>query len=40
MAIQEEVLLRVADVIAKHDAEFAFPTRTLEMPVGLNLKTE
>jgi MscS family membrane protein len=38
MRIQEDVLLKVADIITKHGAEFAFPTRTLEMPTGLNIQ--
>ncbi|MGI9337097.1 MAG: mechanosensitive ion channel family protein [Gammaproteobacteria bacterium] len=29
--VKEEILLTVADIIAKHGAEFAFPTRTLHI---------
>ena len=30
--IKEDVLLKVATIVAKHGAEFAFPTRTLHVP--------
>jgi len=29
--IKQDVLLKVADIIAKHGAEIAFPTRTLHL---------
>ena len=29
--VKEDILLQVADIIAKHGAEFAFPTRTLHI---------
>ena len=41
--VKEEVLLRIADIIAQHGAEVAFPTRTLhvagEVPIA-NRTTE
>lgn len=30
--IQQDVLLKIGDIIAKHGAEIAFPTRTLDVP--------
>jgi MscS family membrane protein len=36
-AVKEEVLLAIADVITRHGAEIAFPTRTLHVPGGLSL---
>jgi MscS family membrane protein len=35
--IKHDVLLRIADIIAAHGAEIAFPTRTLHVPDGLKL---
>lgn len=35
--IQEDVLLKVLDIIEAHGAECAFPTRTLHLPDGLEL---
>ncbi|HDP90167.1 MAG TPA: mechanosensitive ion channel family protein [Thioalkalivibrio sp.] len=35
--VKHDVLLRIADIIAGHGAEIAFPTRTLHMPDGLKL---
>ena len=34
-AVQEDVFLKVIDIIAQHGAECAFPTQTLHMPGGL-----
>ena len=36
-AVKQDVLLRVADIIAAHGAEVAFPTTTVHMPDGLQL---
>lgn len=33
--IQEEVFLKVAEIVASHGAELAFPTQTIEIPKGL-----
>jgi MscS family membrane protein len=30
-AIKQDVLLKIADIVAKHGAEFAFPTRSVEL---------
>ena len=30
-AVKQDVLLKVSDIVAKHDAEIAFPTRTLHL---------
>lgn len=32
LEVKENILLQVADIIARHDAEIAFPTRTLQVP--------
>lgn len=37
MAIQEEIYLTIAEIIAEHGAEFAFPTQTVEVPKGLSV---
>lgn len=34
-AVKQDVLLRIADIIAAHGAEIAFPTRTLHLPDGV-----
>lgn len=36
--VKEDVLLKIGEIIEKHGAEIAFPTRTLHMPDGLNLQ--
>ncbi len=36
--VKEDVLLKIADIVARHGAEIAFPTRTLHMPEGLALQ--
>jgi MscS family membrane protein len=36
--VKEEILLKIADIVASHGAEIAFPTRTLHMPEGLLLQ--
>jgi len=35
--VKQDVLLKVAGVIAKHGAEIAFPTRTLHLPDGIRI---
>lgn len=35
--IKEDVMLRISDIIVRHGAEFAFPTRTLHVPEELKL---
>ena len=30
-AVKQDVLLKIADIVAAHDAEFAFPTQTLQL---------
>jgi MscS family membrane protein len=37
LEVQEDVFLNISDIVAKHGAEIAFPTRTLEMPKGINV---
>lgn len=32
--VKEEVLLKIAEIVAAHGAEFAFPTRTIHMPAS------
>lgn len=34
-AVKQDVLLKIADIIAAHGAEIAFPTRTLHLPDGV-----
>ena len=29
--VKQDVLLRIADIVAEHQAEFAFPTQTLQL---------
>lgn len=36
-AIKQDVLFRIGQIIVRHGAEIAFPTRTLHMPEGLAL---
>ncbi|HUF20427.1 MAG TPA: mechanosensitive ion channel family protein [Burkholderiales bacterium] len=38
--IKEQVLLRIADIIASHDAEIAFPTTTVHVPNEVRLLEE
>ena len=33
-AVKQDVLLKIADIIAKHGAEIAFPTQTLHFANG------
>lgn len=35
--IKEDLLLKISDIIESHDAEVAFPTRTLHLPDGVRL---
>ncbi len=35
--VKQDVLLKVADIIDKHGAQIAFPTRTLHLPDGLRV---
>ncbi|MBJ6137463.1 mechanosensitive ion channel family protein [Marinobacter litoralis] len=35
--IKEDVLLKISDIIEGHDAEVAFPTRTLHLPDGVSV---
>ncbi len=37
--IQEDVLLKIADIVAAHDAEMAFPTRTLYVEDSVKLES-
>ncbi|GAB4348167.1 MAG: mechanosensitive ion channel family protein [Gammaproteobacteria bacterium] len=37
--IKQDVLLKIAAIIAEHGAEIAYPTRTLHVPEGLSLQT-
>ncbi|MCB1962179.1 MAG: mechanosensitive ion channel family protein [Rhodocyclaceae bacterium] len=37
--IKQDVLLRVADIIATHGAQIAFPTRTLHLPDNLRIES-
>ncbi len=39
-AVQQDVLLKIIDIITKHGAECAFPTNTLHVPEGLLVKQE
>jgi MscS family membrane protein len=36
--IKQDVLLKIADIVARHDAEMAFPTSTVHVPKGLALR--
>ena len=36
-AVKEQVLFQIADIIARHGGEIAFPTRTLHVPEELRL---
>lgn len=36
--VKEDVLLKIGEIIDRHGAEIAFPTRTLHMPDGLSLQ--
>ena len=38
--IQQDVLLKIADIIAEHGAEIAFPTRTLSVPEGIAVSAD
>ena len=37
-SIQQDVFLKIIDIIAKHGAECAFPTTTVHVPEGIMLK--
>ncbi|MDD3519543.1 MAG: mechanosensitive ion channel family protein [Chromatiales bacterium] len=37
--IKEDVLLKIADIIASHGAEIALPTRTLHVPEGVHVES-
>ena len=37
-AIKQDVLFKIADIIAGHGAEIAFPTSTVHVPEGIELK--
>ena len=37
-AIKQDVLLKIADIIAAHGAEIAFPTSTVHVPDGIDIK--
>jgi len=37
-AIKQDVLLKIADIIAKHGAEIAFPTSTVHVPDGIAIQ--
>lgn len=39
-AVKQDVLLKIADIIARHGAEIAFPTHTLHVPDGIDLRPE
>ena len=39
-AIQEDVFLRIIDIISEHGAECAFPTTTISVPDGIELKNK
>lgn len=39
-AIQQDVLLKIAGIIAKHGAECAFPTRTLDIPDSVKIENQ
>jgi MscS family membrane protein len=38
MEIQEDVLLKVGEIVTEHGAEIAFPTQTIEVPKDVNIK--
>ena len=38
--IKQDILLKIADIIARHDAEMAFPTSTVYMPEGISVSNE
>ena len=35
-AIQQDVFLKIIEIITNHGAEIAFPTRTIQVPEGIN----
>lgn len=37
--IKQDVMLKIAEIIARHGAEIAFPTRTVHLPDGVRLTT-
>lgn len=37
--IQQDILLKVIDIIHQHGADFAFPTTTLDLPHAINYRT-
>lgn len=38
--IKQDVLLKIAEIIRRHGAEIAFPTRTLHVPEGVSLQAQ
>ena len=38
--VKQDVLLKISAIIASHNAEIAFPTSTVHMPDGINLKSD
>ena len=39
-SVKQDVLLKIIDIIDDHDAECAFPTRTLHLPDGVNISED
>ena len=39
-AIKQDVLLKISDIIARHDAEIAFPTSTLHIPETVSVSNQ
>lgn len=39
-AIQQDIFLKIIDIVTRHGAECAFPTSTIHMPEGVNIKKE
>lgn len=40
LQVKENVLLKIAEIIERHGAEIAFPTRTIDLPEALLLRTQ
>lgn len=38
--VKQDVLFKIMDIIAAHDAEVAFPTSTVHLPQGVNIRDE
>jgi len=38
--IKQDVMLKIAEIVARHGAEIAFPTRTVHLPDGARLTTD